>query len=139
MMRMSVPASNRCVAKLWRSVCTVTCLARPTAAQADRQAAGSTWTSIGFVSSRPGKSQCRGRARLPIGAQDAEQLRRQHDVAVLAAFAMLDADHHPAAVDIADLEPDRLGGAQPRGVGCRQRGAGLQAGYGFEEANHLVR
>ena len=51
---------------------------------------------------------------------------------------MLDADHHPAAIDIADLEPDRLGRAKPRGVGGGQRGAGLQAWNGFEKANHLV-
>ena len=38
MMRMSVPPSSRCVAKLCRSVCTVTRLARPAAAQAERQA-----------------------------------------------------------------------------------------------------
>ena len=63
MMRMSVPLSRRWVAKLCRSVCTVTRLASPAAAQAERQAACSTWTSIGFVSSRPGNSQCLGRAR----------------------------------------------------------------------------
>ena len=38
-------------------------LGKPAAAQAERQAACSTWTSIGSVSSRPGKSQCCGRAR----------------------------------------------------------------------------
>jgi hypothetical protein len=41
-MRMSVPLSRRWVAKLWRSVCTVTCLAAPAAAQAERQAACNT-------------------------------------------------------------------------------------------------
>jgi len=74
----------------------------------------------------------------PVSAQDTEQLRRQHDVAVLAAFAVLDTDHHPAAVDIADLEPDRLGRARPRGVGGGQRGAGLQARNGFEKADDTV-
>ena len=49
MIRMSVPPSSRWVAKLCRSVCTVTCLARPAAARADRQVACSTWTSIGLV------------------------------------------------------------------------------------------
>ena len=67
-----------------------------------------------------------------------QQLRRQHDVAVLAALAVLDPDHHPAAVDVADLQADRLGGAQPRRIGRRQRGAGLQARHRLEKAHHLV-
>jgi hypothetical protein len=50
--------------------------------------------------------------RLPPGAQQVEQVWRQHDVAVLAAFALLDADDHPLAVDVGDLERDHLGGAQ---------------------------
>lgn len=44
----------------------------------------------------------------PVAAQDRQQLRRQHGVTVLAAFALLDPDHHPTAVDIADLQPRRL-------------------------------
>src|SRR5260221_784102 len=63
MIRISVPLSRRCVAKLCRGVCTVTRLANPAAAQAERQAEYSTRTSIGLLSSRPGKSQCLGRAK----------------------------------------------------------------------------
>ena len=62
MMRMSVPPSSRWVAKLCRSVCTVTRLPRPDAAHAERQAACSTVASIGCSGSRPGNSQCVGRA-----------------------------------------------------------------------------
>src|SRR3974390_954257 len=40
----------------------------------------------------------------PIAAQDVEQLRRQHDVTILAAFALLDANHHSSAVDSCRLE-----------------------------------
>src|SRR5215216_3897951 len=32
--------------------------------------------------------------RLPPGAQQSEQMRRQHDVAVFTAFALLDANDH---------------------------------------------
>jgi hypothetical protein len=32
-------------------------------------------------------------------AWDPQQLRRQHDVPVLAAFTLLDADQHPAAIN----------------------------------------
>src|SRR5712691_6662049 len=41
--------------------------------------------------------------------------------------------------NFAHLESDRLGGAQPGGVGCRQCGAGLQAWNRFEKADDLVR
>src|SRR5271170_4073808 len=39
----------------------------------------------------------------PVGAKLLEQLRAEHDVAVLAALALADMDNHPLAVDIADL------------------------------------
>ena len=36
----------------------------------------------------------------PIGAQNAEQLRRQHHVAIFRAFAMTDQDHHPRVLSM---------------------------------------
>jgi len=54
--------------------------------------------------------------RLPPGAQQFEQMWRQHHVTVFTAFALLDADDHALAVDVADLERDQLGGAQTRAV-----------------------
>ena len=57
------------------------------------------------------------------------KLCRQHDGAILAALAVLDPDHHPDTVDVADLQADRLGGPQPRRIGRGQRGTGLQAGH----------
>lgn len=47
--------------------------------------------------------------QLPVGAQNAEQLRRQHHIAILAAFAMLDANDQPPAVDAAHLDADDFG------------------------------
>jgi len=41
----------------------------------------------------------------PIGAQDLQELRREHDVAVLAALALLDPDHHPPAINVAWRSP----------------------------------
>jgi hypothetical protein len=87
---MSVPLSSRWVAKLCRSVWTVTRLLSPQAALA-------------------------------------EQLRREHHVAVPTAFALLDADCHAAAVDVGDLDAGGLGGTQPRRICRGQRGTGLQA------------
>ncbi|GAC1340118.1 MAG: hypothetical protein NVSMB26_28110 [Beijerinckiaceae bacterium] len=74
----------------------------------------------------------------PIGSQNGEQLRRQHDGAVLAALALLDPDDHPATVDIANLEAHRLGGAQSGGVGRGQCAPRLQARHRLEKAHHFV-
>src|SRR5580693_1499070 len=49
--------------------------------------------------------------RPPPGTQQFEQIRRQHYVPVFAAFALLDADHHALAVDVADLQRHHLGDA----------------------------
>src|SRR5215211_4307657 len=38
----------------------------------------------------------------PVGAQHDEALRRQHDVAVAAALALINPDQHAAAVDIGE-------------------------------------
>src|SRR3954453_18713088 len=63
--------------------------------------------------------------RPPPGAQQFEQMRRQHHVAVFAAFALIDANDHALAVDVADLERDHLGGAQTRPVGHATLSAAL--------------
>ena len=105
MMRMSVPLSSRWVAKLWRRVCTrhAALPGRPLRAPTGRRpAAWSTLTGRSPVAA--GKEPVRRPGQPPVGPQDRQQLRRQHDVAVLAALALLDPDHHPAAVDVADLE-----------------------------------
>jgi hypothetical protein len=65
-------------------------------------------------------------------------LRREHDVAVASAFALLDADHHAAAVDVGNLDPCRLGGAQSGRVGRGQSDAGLQARHRLHKGHDLV-
>ena len=77
--------------------------------------------------------------RPPPGAQQLEQLRRQHDVAVLAALALLDADHHALAVDVGDLERDDLGDAQARAIGDAQRRLVLEPGRRLQQPRHLLR
>src|SRR3974390_941421 len=56
------------------------------------------------------------RAHLPPLSQRREQLRRQHDVPVLASFRLNDADDHLRAVDVASSEPDDLAGAKPPAI-----------------------
>ena len=52
----------------------------------------------------------------PIGgrAQDPQQLRREHDVAVLAAIASLDADQRPAAINGSCSQANNLADPQAR-------------------------
>src|SRR3954453_18710694 len=59
--------------------------------------------------------------RPPPGTQQFEQKRREHHVAVFAAFALLDANDHALAVDVSDLERDHLGGAQACAISHAQR------------------
>src|SRR5690242_9256817 len=128
MMRMSVPLSSRWVAKLCRSVCTVTRLPRPDAAHADRQAACSTVALIDVED----RTRETASARVAPVANRNEQLRRQ------LSLALLDADDHPAAVDVSDLEARGFGSTQPGGIGRSQGGIRLQARYRFEEAHDFI-
>ncbi len=62
----------------------------------------------------------------PVDAQLFEQLRAEHDVAVLAALALMDVNHHPLAVDVADLEAGRFcaacaGGIHASSAGCDEK------------------
>jgi len=80
-----------------------------------------------------------GPRRPPPGAQQIEQARREHDVTVLAAFALLDANDHLLAVDVGDLERDHLGGAQAGALGHAQRRLVLEPGCGIEQPRHFLR
>ena len=59
----------------------------------------------------------------PPGAQPLEQDRRQQRVAILLALALLDAQEHALAVNVADLQGDHFADAQSRAIRDRQRGA----------------
>ena len=58
----------------------------------------------------------------PPGAQQREQLGREHRIAIFAALALLDPQHHARAVHVADPERDHLGDAQPGAIGRGERG-----------------
>jgi hypothetical protein len=57
----------------------------------------------------------------PIRPQLGEQTTREHAVAVLAALALTDADGHPVAVNVGELQVDDLADPQPRGVGGHEQ------------------
>ena len=75
---------------------------------------------------------------LPIGAQDLQQPRRQHRVAILATLAVLDVDQHPFAVDRAELQAHDLADAQARRVSGRQRNTIAQSCNRLQEAHGLL-
>jgi hypothetical protein len=66
-------------------------------------------------------------AREPTIGQEVERLGRQHDIAVLAALGLLDANDLLRTVDMFDLQPDQLAGAQPAAIAKTEQKAGLEA------------
>src|SRR5208337_3972550 len=67
------------------------------------------------------------RPHLPPLPQQIEHLGREHDVAVLAALRLLHANDLLRAVDVLDLEPHHLAGAQAAAVAETEHYAGLEA------------
>ena len=74
-----------------------------------------------------------GTAQAPPRTQNLEQLRGEHDVAVLLPFPLLDAQHHALTVDGREREVDRLRDAEPGGVARRQDRAMMGGGHMLEE------
>ena len=138
MVRMSVPASSRWVAKLCRRVWTVTCLPRPAARAARAQTVVHRPAVMGRPGTVAGEEPVGRPGGLPVLAEQGQQPRREHHVAVLAALALADAEDHALAVDVVDAQGDDLGDPQAGGVGGHEDGAVLEADDGREEAGHLV-
>ena len=59
----------------------------------------------------------------PVDAQCIEQLRAEHDIAVLASLASPDMNDHPLAVDIADLQVRHFCATCARGIQRHQQDA----------------
>src|SRR3954454_10444909 len=74
----------------------------------------------------------------PISAKNAQQARRQHRITVSAAFAVLDVDQHPRAVDRGDLQARNLADPQTRRIGRRQRDTVAQARNRVQKADDLL-
>ena len=75
---------------------------------------------------------------LPVAAEEGQEARREHDLAILAALALADADDHAAAVDVLDAQRGDLGEPQAGGVGGHEDGAVLEVADGGEELGDLV-
>ena len=63
---------------------------------------------------------------------------RQWDEAVLGPLAAMDVDHHPGAVDVADLEVQPLAEPEPQRVDGPEIGAVVGRADGGDEATDLV-
>src|SRR6202166_2211141 len=77
-------------------------------------------------------------ARLPPLAQQVERVGRQHDIAVLAALGLLDPNDLLRAVDVLDLQPDYLAGAQAAAIAETEQHAHLEAARDRKQAPGLV-
>src|SRR5947208_14045622 len=66
-------------------------------------------------------------ACLPPLPQQIERLWRQHDIAILAAFGLLDPNDLLRAVDMLDLQPDQFAGAQSAAVAQTEQHASPEA------------
>ena len=108
MVRTSVPASRRWTANAWRSN------------GGDRL--GNPAASVGFPTRAvhgplrdrfpraiAGKEPGPGSAHPPPVAQDRQQSRGQHHVAIFPALALLDAEDHPLAINDGNREPHGFG------------------------------
>src|SRR3984893_8226149 len=78
-------------------------------------------------------------SQLPPLAQQIERLRRQHEIAVLAALGLLDANDLLCAVDMLDLQPHHLAGAQAAAIAETEQHANLEATGDGQQATCLVR
>src|ERR1700724_1454327 len=76
---------------------------------------------------------------LPPLPQQFEHLGREHDVAILATLRLLDANDLLCTIDMLDLEPDHLAGAQAAAVGETEQDADLHTAGDSEQPAHLVR
>src|SRR5271156_6161673 len=135
MMRISVPRSSRWVAKLWRSACSVTPFLIPAASAASWNRRLSWRVVIGLPGLWPGNSQ-----RSSTGVVESKPRRRvfhhwrsrssvsgDSDIAVLAALGLLDPNDLLRAVDVLDLQPDHLAGAQAAAIAETEQHANLEA------------
>lgn len=66
---------------------------------------------------------------LPVQAQALEMALRQRDEAILLALPLANVDHHPTAVDIADLESQGFSDASARGVERHEEVRCLRLGF----------
>jgi hypothetical protein len=88
----------------------------------------------------PGREHpLKGLGGAEVTAEYVPQPVGQHDISVFAPFALFDADQFAFRVDVAHLERDGFGNAQPGAITGHQCGAVPEAGDVLEELGDLFR
>src|ERR1700682_2910497 len=77
-------------------------------------------------------------ARLPPLAQQVERVGRQHDLAVFGALGLLDPNDLLRAVDVLDLQPDHLAGAQAAAIAKTEQHTHLETAGDRQQPPRLV-
>ena len=73
----------------------------------------------------------------PVDAQQLEQLRREHHLAIFMTLALTDTDDLALAVDIRHPQVGELGNPQAGGIDGHQDGAVFEVRRGFEDCCHF--
>jgi hypothetical protein len=78
-----------------------------------------------------------GEGGADVAAEDVEEARGEHGVAVFVTFALLDAEEHAAGIDVGDFEGEGFGDAESGSVAEHEGGAVLEGGDVIEEGEDL--
>src|SRR4029453_10682701 len=71
-------------------------------------------------------------------AQRSKERRAERNLAIATALALLDAQHHALAIDVADFEPARFAAAQASAVECQQQRAVIEILRARDQALDLI-
>src|SRR5664279_843263 len=85
-----------------------------------------------------GEQPFAGPGTLPIVPEHGEQFGRQHDIAIFAAFALINPDDHALAIDRRGFETDGFGYPQTGRITDGQDHAVLQVVHGAQKARDFV-
>ena len=91
-----------------------------------------------MISSFGGKQEYRIAVRLPEGAHCVKRRFGEREIAVLGAFATMDMDHHPLAIDIAELQVHRFADPQAERVGNPNEALHAKSTTGIDHVEDLL-
>lgn len=79
-----------------------------------------------------------GSRDVPICTQQFQQIWREHDIAIFAAFALFNANEHALGINVVGPQGSHFGDAQAGGVSGHKNGPMLEVGNALEETRNLV-
>src|SRR5436309_13664432 len=96
------------------------------------------WRSVPPAAGKQPHGRLAGQATIML-SQFLKQMRAEHDVSILAAFAVLNMEDHARGVDIGDLQCGQLGTTHACSVESHQNGAVDRSVRRLDEPAHLIR